>query len=97
MDGGDSLAIPGLEEDEVPVQWTSDGRSLYVYKIGELPARVSILGLDDGLRRPWRELAPSDPAGVFGVDSVAIAPDGEGYFYSYRRLLSTLYVIEGLK
>jgi len=95
--GGDSLAIPGLEEEEVPIQWTSDGRSLYVYKSGELPARVSILGLEDGRRRHWRDLAPSDPAGVFGVDSLAIAIDGEGYVYSYRRLLSTLFVIEGLK
>ena len=27
----------------------------------------------------------------------AIASDGEGYVYSYRRLLSTLYVFEGLQ
>ncbi len=33
---------------------------------------------------------------TMGVGMVLIAPDGQGYLYSYRRTLSDLYVVEGL-
>jgi hypothetical protein len=97
VDGGEARPIPGLESLEVPVQWTADGSALYVVRIGELPARVSLVDVADGGRRPWRDLEPSDTAGVFGIDYLAVNPGGEGYVYSYRRLLSNLHVIEGLK
>ena len=32
VEGGAPIPIPGLEEGEVPIQWTADGRSLYVYR-----------------------------------------------------------------
>jgi len=97
LEGGESVEIAGLEEDEVPVQWTGDSSELYVYRPGELPARVWRVDLASGERTFWGEIAPSDPAGVFGIDYLAISPDGEGYVYSYRRLLSTLYLFEGLQ
>ena len=96
LDGGDSLEISGIEEGEIPVQWTLEG-DLYVFRPGELPARVWRVNLESGERTFWGELAPRDPAGVFGIDYLAISPDGAGYVYSFRRLLSTLYVFEGLK
>jgi hypothetical protein len=97
VDRGEARVIPGLDDSEIPVQWTADGKTLYVYRSGELPARVSLVNVGDGLRRPWRDLTPSDTAGVFGVDYLAITPGGRGYVYSYRRLLSSLYVFEGLQ
>jgi Tol biopolymer transport system component len=97
VDGGEARVIPGLEDSETPVQWTEDGKALYVYQSGELPARVSLVNVDDGKRLPWRDLAPSDTAGVSGIDYLAVTPDGTGYVYSYRRLLSDLYVFEGLR
>jgi hypothetical protein len=97
VDRGEVRVIPGLDDSEIPVQWTADGKTLYVYRSGELPARVSLVNVGDGRRRPWRDIAPSDTAGVFGVDYLAITPGGRGYVYSYRRLLSSLYVFEGLQ
>jgi serine/threonine protein kinase len=97
IDGDASRPITGLEPSEIPFQWTEDGSSLYVYRNGELPARVSLVNVGDGLRRPWRDLTPSDTAGIFGIDYLAVSPSGTGYVYSYRRLLSTLYVFEGLR
>jgi len=63
----------------------------------EPPMRVSLVDVADGGRHPWRDLAPRDTAGVFSIDYLAVNPGGEGYVYSYRRLLSTLQVIEGLQ
>ena len=36
------------------------------------------------------------PAGVFNVDMLHITRDGQSYLYSFRRLLSALYVASGL-
>jgi hypothetical protein len=63
----------------------------------ELPALVYLVDVDDGTRRVWRDLAPSDMSGISGIDYLAVKPGGDGYVYSYRRLLSTLYVTEGLR
>jgi hypothetical protein len=40
-------------------------------------------------------LTPRDPTGVNAVTGVAIASDEQSYVYSYRRVLSELYVAEG--
>jgi len=50
-----------------------------------------------GRRALWKQLTPLDPASVFSIDPVRIAPDGKSYVYSYRRMLSELYLVDGLK
>jgi Tol biopolymer transport system component len=94
---GESKPIPGLLAGEVPVAWSADGRSLYIYRGGELPAKVYLLEIATGRRTLWRQLMPPDPAGVEYIGPVLPAPDGKAYAYGYRRLLSDLYLVEGLK
>jgi len=94
---GDPLPIKGLQPGEGPVAWTADGRSLYVYKGGELPAMVYRLDIATGSRTLWKRLMPPDPAGVEFVGPVLPTPDGKAYVYGYRRLLSDLYLVEGLQ
>ncbi len=94
---GEPLPIKGLEPGEVPVAWTADGRSLYIYRGGELPAKVYRLELATGHRVLWKQLMPPDPAGVEFVGPVLPTPDGKSYVYGYRRLLSDLYLVEGLQ
>ena len=36
-------------------------------------------------------------AGVVGINTVAVTPDGRAYAYSFARLLSDLYVVSGLR
>jgi eukaryotic-like serine/threonine-protein kinase len=94
---GGPKPIPGLLPGEVPVAWTADGLSLYVYRGGELPAKVYRLEVSTAHRALWKQLMPPDPAGVEYVGPVLPAPDGKAYAYGYRRLLSDLYLVEGLK
>jgi Tol biopolymer transport system component len=94
---GDSRPIKGLLPGEVPVGWSADGRSLYIYKGGELPAKVYRLDIASGNRTLWKQLMPPDPAGVEFVGPVLPTPDGSSYVYGYRRLLSDLYLVEGLQ
>ena len=97
IEGGEPTAVAGVGELEVPVGWTADSRYVYVYKRGEYPARVSRLDPATGKRELWRELTPPDPAGISTISPPRIAPDGKAYVYSYNRILSDLFLVEGVK
>jgi len=94
---GEPRPIKGMEAGEVPVEWSADGHSLYVYRGGDLPAKVYRVDLSTGNRVLWKQLMPPDPAGVEFVGPVLPTPDGKAYVYGYRRLLSDLYLVEGLQ
>jgi len=94
---GDPRPLKGLLPGEAPVAWTPDGRALYVYKGGELPAMVYRVDVATGNRTLWKRLMPPDPAGVEFVGPILPTPDGKAYVYGYRRLLSDLYLVEGLQ
>jgi len=95
--GGEPVLVRGAEPDEIPTGWTADGRSIYVYRFGEIPARVFQLDFSSGQRKAWKELVPSDAAGIDTIRGVEIAADGKSYVYGYVRTLSDLYLVEGLK
>jgi eukaryotic-like serine/threonine-protein kinase len=99
VDGGEPRSVPGVAEGERPVQWSSDGVSLYVKGRTEFfsQARVFRLDLETGERVLWRELLPEDSAGVVGIIGVCVTPDGSSYAYDYQRVLSDVYMGEGLK
>jgi eukaryotic-like serine/threonine-protein kinase len=94
---GEPKPISGLLLGEAPVAWSDDGGFLYIYRSGELPAKAYRLEIATGRRTLWKQLMPPDPAGVEYVGPVLPAPDGKAYAYGYRRLLSDLYLVEGLK
>ena len=97
MAGGDPRPIPGLVEGEEPVNWSADGKALYIYQAGELPAKVYRLDVTTGKRDLWKELMPSDHAGVALIGPILMSADGKSYVYGYHRALSDLYLVEGLK
>jgi eukaryotic-like serine/threonine-protein kinase len=97
LTGGPTKAVAGFLPSEQPIEWSADGKSLYVYQPGEFPAKVYQLDLTTGKRTLWRSLAPADPAGVSQIGPIVMTPDGRSYIYGYHRTLSDLYLVEGLK
>jgi len=97
LEGGEPQPIRGLLPDETPYGWSGDGRFLYLCRRRDLPARVSKLDVQTGKREPWRELMPADGAGIVNISPVLATPDGSGYVYGYFRILSDMYLVEGLK
>jgi hypothetical protein len=96
--GGAPSDVRGLSASDQPLQWTSEGRALFVRRAGPvLPVNVDRLDLVTGERSPWRALGPADPAGVGHIGDVAIASDGASYAYNCQRTLSELYLAEGLR
>ncbi|MGH9369650.1 MAG: protein kinase domain-containing protein [Thermoanaerobaculia bacterium] len=97
LDGGGADPIPALGPEDRPIRFSADGRSLYCFRRGELPSRLFRLDLSSGERGPLKELMPADPAGVVEIVSVLLTPDAESYAYSYHRILSDLFLVEGLQ
>ncbi len=95
--GGDPVPVSGTTGDEAPTGWSADARSLYVFRFGEIPAKVVELELSTGKRKLWKELVPADAAGIDTIRGITITPDAKSYVYGYIRTLSDLYVVEGLK
>jgi hypothetical protein len=62
-----------------------------------VPARISRIEIETGKREVWKDLLPVDPAGVERISNVLVTADGKGYAYCYARLLSDLFIVEGLK
>jgi len=96
VEGGEERPIPGIEVGELPIQWNTN-TSLFVSRPGDLPAKVFRIDLTTGRRELVKQITPLDPAGVFSIDPILMTRDGKTYVYSYRRLLSELYLVEGLK
>jgi serine/threonine protein kinase/Tol biopolymer transport system component len=97
VEGGDARPINGVNAGEQPITWSPDSRYLYLYQPGELPARVYRLDLQSGERTLWKELMPSDPAGVENIGPILLTPDAKTCVFGYHRLLADLYLVEGLK
>jgi eukaryotic-like serine/threonine-protein kinase len=97
VNGGDAHQIPGLNQGEQPITWSSDGRSLYAYQPGELPAHVYRIDVRSGQRTLWKDLMPTDPAGVENIGPILLTPDAQTCVFGYHRNLADLYLVEGLK
>ena len=95
--GGEPRLIAGLNPGEQPITFSADGGSLYIYQPGELPAKVDRLDLHTGQRVLWKQLMPSDPAGVETIGPILMTPDAKSCVFGYHRMLADLYLVEGLK
>jgi len=95
--GGEPKLIAGINPGEQPITFSEDGRSLYIYQPGELPARVDRLELQTGKRTLWKTLMPSDPAGVETIGPILMTPDAKTCVFGYHRMLADLYLVEGLR
>lgn len=71
------------------------------YAIGaeqqEVPLRLYRYDTVTGEKQLWRELVPSDGAGVYSINMFDITPDARWYAYSYVRDLSDVYLVDGLR
>src|SRR5207248_1779225 len=98
--GGKPMTLP---ESGLSYQWVKylpDGIRLLALahrlrSYTDLPARILRIHTRTGETKPWRDISPADPIGVNSVTGVSIARDERSYAYSYRRILSELYLVEG--
>ncbi len=100
---GPGEAGPELGDEETALEFTADGKGIYVEKV-IAANKVELWQIDFGTgnkRTGKRTLlhsvtAPGIPAVSRGVNAV-ISRDGKSYAYQYHPSLSTEYVVEGLR
>ena len=95
--GGEPQPVNGFPAGEQPIAWSGDSRFLYTYRPGDLPTQISKLDINTGQHTPFKQLMPSDPAGVETIGPIMLTQDGKICVYGYHRTLSDLYLVEGLK
>jgi eukaryotic-like serine/threonine-protein kinase len=108
VDDGKPRPLSFLSSEDSPLEWTRDGRFLYVLRgspwsdtaaqiYQAMEARIDKVDAVTGARTPWKTIKPSDTVGLEGINQVLITPDGTTYCYGYLRSLSDLFIIEGVK
>jgi len=99
--GGEPQPLEGYADGDALLQWSGDGRSLFVRAAGEMELNIFRLDLESGRRDFWKELTPPQPAGVVGVATgpgqVRLTPDGKSYVYTYWAAPNEISLAEGLR
>ena len=89
--------LAALGENETFVGWSADRARIYVAAWNGPKARIDALDVTNGRRIPIREITVADPAGMMMVPDLFLSADAGSYIYGFSRMLSTLYVVTGLK
>ena len=97
IEGGEPVAVPGSVPGDIPVGPGARDGSAWVRRGRGLPARVVGVDLASGKEEEPREFVPADPTGIVDLFGPRVTRDARYYVYSYARVLSDLYVVEGLK
>ena len=102
--GGEARKVVGLDPREEPVQWSADGRFLYVRAADEISASTSgmvtkIYRLDpwSGRREILKEIVSSTSDRGGGIGSILISADGISMVYTHHSYASDLFLVEGLQ
>ena len=94
LHGGEPREIPGLESDDEPIQWSDDGRAVYVKAAGDFATKIYRVDLATGKREEWRDIDPKNKVGLVGLEvnpgGILITPDGKVCIYTYWTLLQQI-------
>ena len=88
---GKARAAP-LQHGDEPVEWDRDGVHAFVVQKSDVEATIFRVDLNTGKREIWKQIRPTDPAGILSLRSFFVTPTGSAYTYSAARGLSALYV-----
>ena len=94
VEGGPPQRLSLLADTDTPLQWSHDGRFLFVRR-GRIPAEIYRLEVATRREVLWKTLLPRDPDGIELIQPIVMTPDGNSYCYSYLRTISNLFVTVG--
>jgi Tol biopolymer transport system component len=96
VDGGAAITVPGTLPGERALQWLPDGKSLLVAR-ADIPNVVYEVEVSTGKRKLFRTIPVPDGARAEDLGFPIFSSDFKSYVYGYTRIVSDLYVVEGLK
>ena len=96
MDGGAPIVLSATDPPYGVCQWSADGRSIFVYKSGEMPSIIYRLDIATGKISPMHQITPLNGAGVISIAPIVTNQKGTEFAYSTFQTISVLYVVSGL-
>jgi eukaryotic-like serine/threonine-protein kinase len=97
VDEGAPRPLPVLTASDQPLEWSPDGRLLFVRRGEAWPPVIDRVDTVTHQRQTWKEVSPADPVGVEHIGGIYLTPDGRSYCYDYIRWSSQLFLVEGLQ
>jgi len=88
--------VPGAAAGDLPVHWPKENEILVCQRDSK-KSDVYAIDLATGARRFVRTMRPPDAAGVEGVFPILYASAGDSYVFGYKLLLTSLFVVSGLR
>jgi eukaryotic-like serine/threonine-protein kinase len=95
--GGPARELATLGENDVFVGWSDKPGHIYVATWTGPKARIDSLDVGTRRRETLYEITVADPAGLLMVPDLYISADAQTYVYGSPRMLSTLYLVTGLR
>ncbi|MGC2322158.1 MAG: hypothetical protein WA463_05970, partial [Terriglobales bacterium] len=97
MGGGGVVGVlPNLGSDDQIDRWAADGKSLFIWNYTTM-CRLDRLDIASGKRAPLFTISPPDRTGIVGFNFCRTSKDGTAHTYSAYRLLTDLFVVNGLR
>ncbi|HET7451232.1 MAG TPA: protein kinase [Thermoanaerobaculia bacterium] len=97
VSGAPARLLPVDPPARCTLGWDPGGQFVYYQDAHQLPAQIQKLDVATGRTELFRSVAPIDRAGVQTVGPIRMSPDGRTIAFSYRRTLSDLILVDGLK
>ncbi|MBL0212113.1 MAG: protein kinase [Holophagaceae bacterium] len=94
---GEATPFPGGVKGDLAICWGADGKAVFFHSHGTIPVPIRKVDAFTGRSEVVRTLSPSDPTGVQWVGPVAMTADAKRYVFSYHRVISDLYLVEGME
>jgi Tol biopolymer transport system component len=88
--------VPGTEAGDLPVHWPAENE-IFVCRRDNKKSDVYAIELTTGTRRFVQTMRPPDAAGVEGVFPILYASDSNNYVFGYKLLLTSIYIVSGLR
>lgn len=88
---GTPRLLSGLQANEEPIGWTTDGRRVYVVTTHGVTATIEAVDVASGQRTQVLHITPQNLAGVRTAPTVLLTPDARYYAYSVDRFKSSLF------
>lgn len=79
------------------IRWSADGKAVFFHSLGAVPVPIRKVDALTGRSEVVRTLSPADPSGLQWVSPVAMTADAKRFVFSYQRVTSDLFMVEGLK
>jgi len=89
--------VPGLHPNEEVQRWTEDGQGLLIVSATPRGAEVYRVDAGNWKRTLLKEVEVGDTAGSTAPVTLLYAEKSKTYVYCVKRVLGSLYVVEGLR